>query len=43
MVFLSRQQVFILILKVWLIVVTPDGNGGMEVIANMLPEEWSQL
>ena len=24
-------------------VVTPDGNGGMEVIANMLPEEWSQL
>ncbi|MEM8831910.1 MAG: histidine phosphatase family protein [Cyanobacteria bacterium P01_G01_bin.19] len=24
-------------------VVTPDGNGGMEIIANMLPEEWSQL
>ena len=24
-------------------VVTPDGNGGFEVVANMLPEEWSQL
>ena len=24
-------------------VVKPDANGGMEVIANMLPEEWSQL
>ena len=24
-------------------VVKPDGNGGMEVIANMLPEEWGQL
>jgi phosphohistidine phosphatase SixA len=24
-------------------VVKPDGNGGMELIANMLPEEWSQL
>ena len=24
-------------------VVTPDGSGGMEVVANMLPEEWSQL
>ena len=24
-------------------VVTPDGNGGMEVVANMLPEEWAQL
>jgi phosphohistidine phosphatase SixA len=24
-------------------VITPDGNGGMEVIANMLPEEWSQF
>lgn len=24
-------------------VVKPDGNGGFEVIANMLPEEWAQL
>ena len=24
-------------------VVTPDGNGGFEIVANMLPEEWSQL
>lgn len=24
-------------------VVKPDGNGGMELIANMLPEEWLQL
>ncbi len=24
-------------------VLTPDGNGGFEIIANMLPEEWSQL
>lgn len=24
-------------------VVKPDGNGGMELVANMLPEEWSQL
>jgi phosphohistidine phosphatase SixA len=24
-------------------VITPDGNGGMEVIANLLPEEWSQF
>ena len=24
-------------------VVTPDGNGSFEVVANILPEEWSQL
>ena len=24
-------------------VVKPDGNGGMELIANLLPEEWAQL
>jgi phosphohistidine phosphatase SixA len=24
-------------------VITPDGNGGMEVVANLLPEEWSQF
>ena len=24
-------------------IVTPDGNGGFELVANMLPEEWSQL
>jgi phosphohistidine phosphatase SixA len=24
-------------------VITPDGKGGMEVIANLLPEEWSQF
>ena len=24
-------------------VVKPDGNGGFEVVANMLPEEWAQL
>ena len=24
-------------------VVKPDGSGGMEVVANMLPEEWDQL
>ncbi|MGB5635893.1 MAG: hypothetical protein WBM44_28305 [Waterburya sp.] len=24
-------------------VVKPDGNGGFEVIANMLPEEWAGL
>lgn len=24
-------------------VLTPDGNGGFEIIANLLPEEWSQF
>lgn len=24
-------------------VVKPDGNGGLEIVANMLPEEWGQL